>query len=132
VLVRIVRDATVQVDAIEDRLLHGRLSVQRGELDACARARAPARLLAPRAGRAVPPAAPAAALDRAHDLDENAPVPPRSSRWVIATWPRLQERIKLLQERWRRSRRADEPDSVHPDHGHVLALPINIMTGLSA
>jgi zinc transporter len=130
VLVRIVRKATLDVDDIEDRLLHGRLGLRRSELGRLRRLLVRLqRLLAPepaalfRLLRQPPPwVAP-------EDLEELRQATEEFSL-VIRDMAALQERIKLLQ---------DEVAAQVSEQTNknlftltvvtVLALPINITTG---
>jgi len=130
VLVRIVRKATLEVDGIEDKLLHGRLGQQRSDLGRLRRLLVRLqRLLAPepaalfRLLRQPPPwVAP-------EDLEELRQATEEFSL-VIRDMAALQERIKLLQ---------DEVAAQVSEQTNknlftltvvtVLALPINITTG---
>lgn len=130
VLVRIVREATLKVDAIEDGLLHGRLRHQRSDLGQLRRVLVRLqRLLAPepaalfRLLRQPPP------WVQPHDLDEMRQATEEFSM-VIRDMAALQERIKLLQEEM--AARVGEQTSktlFTLTMVTVLALPINIVTG---
>ncbi|HEX3139537.1 MAG TPA: transporter, partial [Rhizobacter sp.] len=98
VLVRIVREATLKVDGIEDSLLRGRLTYQRSELGKLRRVLVRLqRLMAPepaalfRLLRQPPP------WIASHDLDELRQSTEEFSL-VLRDLAALQERIKLLQE----------------------------------
>ena len=132
VLVRIVRDATVQVDAIEDSLLGGRnLQPKRADLGKLRRVLVRLqRLLAPEPGalfrllRQPPP------WVAAHDLDELRQSTEEFSL-VIRDVSALQERIKLLQEEMAAQVGEQTNRSVFTlTVVTVLALPINIIAGL--
>jgi len=131
VLVRIVREATVKVDAIEDGLLAGRMSHNRSDLGKLRRVLVRLqRLLAPEPGalfrllRQPPPWITATGLDELRQATEEVTL-------VIRDLAELQERIKLLQE--------EIAAQVGEQTGRtlftltvvtVLALPINIVAGL--
>lgn len=131
VLVRIVREATLQVDSIEDGLLVGRLQQKRGELGKLRRVLVRLqRLLAPEPGalfrllRQPPP------WVKAHDLEELRQATEEFSL-VIRDLSALQERIKLLQEEMVAQVGEQTNRSVFTlTVVTVLALPINIMAGL--
>ncbi len=131
VLVRIVREATLQVDHIEDGLLGGRLQKKRGELGQLRRVLVRLqRLLAPEPGalfrllRQPPP------WVAAHDLDELRQATEEFSL-VIRDLSALQERIKLLQEEMAAQVGEQTNRSVFTlTVVTVLALPINIMAGM--
>ena len=131
VLVRIVREATLQVDNIEDGLLVGRLQQKRGELGKLRRVLVRLqRLLAPEPGalfrllRQPPP------WVTAHDLDELRQATEEFSL-VIRDLSALQERIKLLQEEMVAQVGEQTNRSVFTlTVVTVLALPINIMAGM--
>ena len=131
VLVRIVRQATLQVDEVEDKLLVNRFGDQRGELGKLRRVLVRLqRLLAPEPGalfrllRQPPP------WIAEHDLDALRQATEEFSL-VMHDLSALQERIKLLQ---------DEIAAQVGEHTNssvftltvvtVLALPINIVAGL--
>jgi len=131
VLVRIVRDATLQVDQIEDSLLVGRLQQKRADLGRLRRVLVRLqRLLAPEPGalfrllRTPPPwLAP-------HDLEEMRQATEEFSL-VIRDLAALQERIKLLQEEMAAQVGEQTNRSVFTlTVVTVLALPINIMAGM--
>jgi zinc transporter len=131
VLVRIVREATLKVDSIEDSLLRGRLQNQRAELGKLRRVLVRLqRLLAPEPGalfrllRLPPP------WIAAHDLDELRQSTEEFSL-VLRDLAALQERIKLLQEEIAAEISEQTNRSLFTlTMVTVLALPINIMTGL--
>ncbi len=131
VLVRIVRQATLQVDAVEDKLLVGRLGDKREDLGKLRRVLVRLqRLLAPEPGalfrllRQPPPWTGEADLDALRQATEEFSL-------VLRDLTALQERIKLLQ---------DEIAAQVGEHTNtsvftltvvtVLALPINIVAGL--
>ncbi|MEO8151743.1 MAG: transporter [Rhizobacter sp.] len=130
VMVRIVREATVKVDGIEDSLLRGRLQHQRSELGKLRRVLVRLqRLLAPepaalfRLLRQPPP------WIASHDLDELRQSTEEFSL-VIRDLAALQERIKLLQEEIAAQVSEQTNRSLFTlTVVTVLALPINIMTG---
>ncbi|MEY4757928.1 MAG: hypothetical protein RJA34_2826 [Pseudomonadota bacterium] len=132
VLVRIVRDATLQVDAIEDRLQSGKQ--QKGQRAALGKLRRVLvrlqRLLAPEPGslfrllRQPPP------WIASHDLDELRQSTEEFSL-VLRDLAALQERIKLLQEEVTAMVGEQTNRSVFTlTVVTVLALPINIIAGL--
>ena len=130
VLVRIVREATLKVDAIEDGLVHGRLKHQRSDLGQLRRVLVRLqRLLAPepaalfRLLRQPPP------WVQPHDLDEMRQATEEFSM-VIRDMSALQERIKLLQEEMA-ARVGEQTNKTlfTLTMVTVLALPINIVTG---
>ena len=131
VLVRIVRQATLQVDEVEDKLLVGRIGNKREDLGRLRRVLVRLqRLLAPEPGalfrllRLPPP------WIGERDLDELRQATEEFSL-VLRDLQALQERIKLLQ---------DEIAAQVGEHTNtsvftltvvtVLALPINIVAGL--
>ena len=130
VLVRIVREATLKVDGIEDSLLRGRLAHQRAELGKLRRVLVRLqRLLAPepaalfRLLRQPPP------WIAAHDLEELRQATEEFSL-VIRDLSSLQERIKLLQEEIAAQVGEQTNRSLFTlTMVTVLALPINITTG---
>ncbi|HZE92145.1 MAG TPA: transporter [Rhizobacter sp.] len=130
VLVRIVREATLKVDGIEDSLLHGRLIHQRTDLGKLRRVLVRLqRLLAPE------PAALFRLLRQpprwvaSHDLEELRQSTEEFSL-VIRDLAALQERIKLLQEEIAAQVSEQTNRSLFTlTMVTVLALPINIMTG---
>jgi zinc transporter len=130
VLTRIVRDATVKVDGLEDRLLAGRVIRQRYELGKIRRLLVRLqRLLAPEPGalfrllRQPPP------WTAAHDLDELRQATEEFSL-VLRDLSALQERIKLLQEEIAAQLSEQTNRSLFTlTMVTVLALPINITTG---
>ncbi|MBC7993254.1 MAG: transporter [Rhizobacter sp.] len=131
VLVRIVREATVKVDSIEDSLLRGRLAQRRSELGKLRRVLVRLqRLLAPepaalfRLLRQPPP------WIASHDLDELRQSTEEFSM-VLQDLAALQERIKLLQEETSAQVGEQTNRSLFTlTMVTVLALPINITTGL--
>ncbi len=130
VLVHIMREATLKVDALEDDLLHGRLEKHRARLGALRRVLVRLqRLLAPepaalfRLLRAPPE------WIRDEDLDELRQSTEEFSL-VIRDLAALQERIKLLQEEMAAQVSEQTNRSLFTlTMVTVLALPINITTG---
>jgi len=130
VLVRIVREATLKVDGIEDSLLRKRPAHQRAELGKLRRVLVRLqRLLAPEPGalfrllRQPPP------WIAAHDLDELRQSTEEFSL-VLRDLAALQERIKLLQEEIAAQVSEQTNRSLFTlTMVTVLALPINITTG---
>ena len=130
VLTRIVREATLKVDAIEDSLLHGRLKQQRTELGKLRRVLVRLqRLLAPepaalfRLLRQPPPWVAEGDLDELRQATEEFSL-------VIRDLAALQERIKLLQEEIAAQVSEQTNRSLFTlTMVTVLALPINITTG---
>ena len=131
VLVRIVRQATLQVDDVEDKLLVGRLGDKREDLGKLRRVLVRLqRLLAPEPGalfrllRQPPPWTDEVDLDALRQATEEFSL-------VLRDLAALQERIKLLQ---------DEIAAQVGEHTNssvftltvvtVLALPINLVAGL--
>ena len=131
VLVRIVRDATVQVDVIEDKFLVGRLQDRRADLGRLRRVLVRLqRLLAPEPGalfrllRLPPP------WISEHDLEELRQATEEFSL-TIRDMSELKERIKLLQEEIAAQVSEQTNQSVFTlTMVTVLALPINIVAGL--
>jgi zinc transporter len=131
VLVRIVREATLKVDSIEDSLLRGRLAERRSELGKLRRVLVRLqRLLAPepaalfRLLRQPPP------WTTTHDLDELRQSTEEFSM-VLQDLAALQERIKLLQEELAAAVNEGTSRSLFVlTVVTVLALPINILAGL--
>lgn len=131
VLVRIVRDATGQVDVIEDSLQLGQLQRKRADLGKLRRVLVRLqRLLAPEPGalfrllRQPPP------WIAGHDLDELRQSTEEFSL-VLRDLAALQERIKLLQEEIAAQVGEQTNRSVFTlTVVTVLALPINIIAGL--
>jgi zinc transporter len=131
VLVRIVREATLRVDAVEDSLLQGRLMHKRAELGKLRRVLVRLqRLLAPEPGalfrllRVPPP------WVAGHDLEELRQATEEFSL-VLRDLAALQERIKLLQEEMSAQVGEQTNRSVFTlTVVTVLALPINIIAGL--
>jgi zinc transporter len=131
VLVRIVREATVQVDKVEDGLLAGRLKHKRADLGKLRRVLVRLqRLLAPDPGplfrlmRLPPPWVPVQGLEELRQATEEFTL-------VIRDLSELQERIKLLQEEIAAQLNEQTNRSLHTlTIVTVLALPINIMAGL--
>jgi zinc transporter len=131
VLVRIARDATVQVDTVEDSLLFGRLKHKRGDMGKLRRVLVRLqRLLAPEPGalfRLLRNPPPWVAL---HDLEALRQATEEFSL-VIRDLADLQERIKLLQEEIAAQVGEQTNRSVFTlTVVTVLALPINIVAGL--
>lgn len=130
VLVRIVREATTKVDAIEDRLLRLRATQQRAELGRLRRVLVRLqRLLAPEPGalfrllRQPPPWIEAADLDELRQSTEEFSL-------VLRDLAALQERIKLVQEEIAAQVSEQTNRSLFTlTMVTVLALPINITTG---
>jgi zinc transporter len=131
VLVRIVREATLRVDAIEDNLLVGRLTHQRADLGKLRRVLVRlGRLLAPEPGalfrllRLPPP------WMGTEDLEELRQATEEFSL-VLRDLAELQERIKLLQEEIAAQVGEQTNRSVFTlTMVTVLALPINMVAGL--
>jgi zinc transporter len=131
VLVRIVRDATLQVDAVEDNLQRGRFRVQRAALGKLRRVLVRLqRLLAPEPGalfrllRQPPPWLAADDLDELRQSTEEFSL-------VLRDLAALQERIKLLQEEITAQVAEQTNRSLFTlTVVTVLALPINIIAGL--
>ena len=131
VLVRIVREATARVDAIEDKLLDGRLQTKRLNLGQLRRLLVRLqRLLAPepaalfRLLKLPPPWVAAADLDELRQSTEEFSL-------VLRDLSALQERIKLLQEEMAAQVGEQTNRSVFTlTVVTVLALPINIIAGL--
>jgi zinc transporter len=131
VLVRIVRDATVQVDVVEDKFLIGRLHHRRADLGKLRRVMVRLqRLLAPEPGalfrlqRLPPP------WVSEHDLEELRQATEEFSL-TIRDMSELKERIKLLQEEIAAQVSEETNRSVFIlTMVTVLALPINIAAGL--
>jgi zinc transporter len=131
VLVRIVREATVRVDGIEDSLLAGRLRHKRADLGKLRRVLVRLqRLLAPDPGplfrllRLPPPWIPPQGLEELRQATEEFTL-------VIRDMSELQERIKLLQEEIAAQLNEQTNRSLYTlTIVTVLALPINIMAGL--
>ena len=131
VLVRIVREATLRVDHIEDSLLYGRLQHKRGDLGKLRRVLVRLqRLLAPEPGalfrllRQPPP------WIAGHDLEELRQATEEFSL-ILRDLSELQERIKLLQEEIAAQVGEQTNRSLFTlTVVTVLALPINIVAGL--
>ena len=131
VLVRIVRDATLRVDVIEDKFLVGRLQDRRADLGRLRRVLVRLqRLLAPEPGalfrllRLPPP------WISDHDLEELRQATEEFSL-TIRDMAELKERIKLLQEEIAAQVSEQTNQSVFTlTMVTVLALPINIVAGL--
>ena len=131
VLVRIVRDATLQVDEVEDTLVSGRLNHKRGDLGKLRRVLVRLqRLLAPEPGalfrllRQPPPWITARDLEDLRQATEEFSL-------VLRDLAELQERIKLLQEEIAARVGEQTGRSVFMlTMVTVLALPINIVAGL--
>ena len=130
VLVGIVREATLKVDGVEDRLLRGRVAHRRAELGKLRRVLVRLqRLLAPepaalfRLLRQPPP------WVAVNDLDELRQATEEFSL-VIRDLAALQERIKLLQEEMAAQVSEQTNRTLFTlTMVTVLALPINITTG---
>jgi len=131
VLVRIVREATVRVDAVEDGLLAGRLQPKRMELGRLRRVLVRLqRLLAPEPGalfrllRQPPPWITRQALDELRQATEEFTL-------TLRDLAELQERIRLLQEEIAAQVGEQTNRSLFTlTVVTVLALPINIVAGL--
>ena len=131
VLVRIVRDATLQVDGIEDSLQLGRLQPKRADLGKLRRVLVRLqRLLAPEPGalfrllRQPPPWISAGDLEELRQSTEEFSL-------VLRDLAALQERIKLLQEEIAAQVGEQTNRSLFTlTVVTVLALPINIIAGL--
>jgi zinc transporter len=131
VLVRIVREATLQVDEVEDRMLGGRLGDKRKELGKLRRVLVRLqRLLAPEPGalfrllRQPPPWIREGDLDAMRQATEEVSL-------VLRDLAALQERIKLLQDEIAAQVGEQTNKSVFMlTVVTVLALPINIVAGL--
>lgn len=131
VLEHIVRKATAQVDAVEDRLLAGRLQQRRSELGQLRRMLVRLqRLLAPEPGalfrllRQPPPWVGPNSQDALRQATEEFNL-------VIRDMGELQERIKLLQEEMAARLSEQTGRSLFTlTIVTVLALPINIVAGL--
>jgi len=131
VLVRIVREATMQVDDIEDSLLGGKLQHKRVGLGKLRRVLVRLqRLLAPEPGalfrllRSPPPWISALDLEELRQATEEFTL-------IIRDVSELQERIKLLQEEIAAQLGEQTNRSVFTlTVVTVLALPINIVAGL--
>ena len=131
VLVRIVRDATLQVDTVEDSLQLGRLQKKRADLGKLRRVLVRLqRLLAPEPGslfrllRQPPPWIAASDLDELRQATEEFSL-------VLRDLAALQERIKLLQEEIAAQVGEQTNRSLFTlTVVTVLALPINMIAGL--
>jgi zinc transporter len=131
VLVRIVREATVKVDGIEDALLLGRLQAKRFDLGKLRRVLVRLqRLLAPDPGplfrllRLPPPWLNSQDLEELRQATEEFTL-------IIRDVSELQERIKLLQEEIAAQLNERTGRSLFTlTIVTVLALPINIVAGL--
>ncbi len=131
VLVRIVREATLRVDGVEDKLLQGRFTHKRSDLGTLRRLLVRLqRLLAPEPGalfRLLRDPPPWVAV---HDLDELRQATEEFSI-VLRDMTALQERIRLLQEEMAAQVGEQTNRSVFTlTVVTVLALPINIIAGL--
>lgn len=131
VLARIAREATVQVDAIEDSLLVGRLKHKRTDLGRLRRVLVRLqRLLAPEPGALFRLLREPPRWVAAQDLDELRQSTEEFSL-VIRDLAALQERIKMLQEEIAAQVGEQTNRSVFTlTVVTVLALPINIIAGL--
>ena len=131
VLVRIVREATLRVDSVEDGLLAGRLRHKRADLGKLRRVLVRLqRLLAPEPGalfrllRQPPPWVSSHGVDELRQATEEFTL-------VIRDLSELQERIKLLQEEIAAQLNEQTNRSLFTlTVVTVLALPINIVAGL--
>ena len=131
VLVRIVRDATLRIDGIEDGLLGGKLQQKRADLGRMRRVLVRLqRLLAPEPGslfrllRQPPPWVKPLDLDELRQATEEFSL-------VLRDLAELQERIKLLQEEVAAQVSEQTNRSLFTlTVVTVLALPINIVAGL--
>jgi len=131
VLIRIVRQATLQVDGVEDNLLLGRLKDKRADLGKLRRVLVRLqRLMAPEPGalfrllRQPPP------WVSSNDLDELRQATEEFSM-ILRDLAELQERIKLLQEEIAAQVGEQTNRSVFTlTVVTVLALPINMVAGL--
>jgi len=131
VLVRIVRDATVRVDTMEDSVLQGHLTHTRADLGKLRRVLVRLqRLLAPEPGALFRLLRQPPAWVRPDDIDELRQATEEFSL-VIRDLAALQERIKLLQEELVAQVGEQTNRSVFTlTVVTVLALPINIIAGL--
>lgn len=131
VLVNIVRDATTQVDDIEDKLLGGHLQRKRGVLSRLRRVLVRLqRLLAPEPGALFRLLKQPPAWVAEDDLDELRQSTEEFSL-VLRDMMALQERIKLLQEEMAAQIGEQTNHSVFTlTVVTVLALPINITAGM--
>jgi zinc transporter len=131
VLVRIVREATLRVDGVEDRLLQGRLTHKRSELGKLRRVLVRLqRLLAAEPGALFRLLRDPLPWIGEHDLDELRQATEEFSL-VLRDLAALQERIKLLQEEMAAQVGEQTNRSVFTlTVVTVLALPINITAGL--
>lgn len=131
VLVHIVREATIEVDRVEDSLLAGRLHNKRADLGRLRRVLVRLRrLLAPEPGalfrllRQPPPWMAAGDLEELRQASEEFSL-------TLRDMSELQERIKLLQEEIAAQVGEQTNRSVFTlTVVTVLALPINIVAGL--
>ncbi len=131
VLVRIVRDATVQVDDIEDTLQRGQLQRKRADLGKLRRVLVRLqRLLAPEPGAMFRLLRQPPSWIAQQDLEELRQATEEFSL-VLRDLAALQERIKLLQEEIAAQVGEQTNRSLFTlTVVTVLALPINISTGL--
>jgi zinc transporter len=131
VLVRIVREATLRVDGVEDGLLQGRLTHKRSELGKLRRVLVRLqRLLAAEPGALFRLLRDPLPWIGEHDLDELRQATEEFSL-VLRDLAALQERIKLLQEEMAAQVGEQTNRSVFTlTVVTVLALPINITAGL--
>jgi zinc transporter len=131
VLVRIVREATLRIDRVEDSLLQGRLQDKRADLGTLRRVLVRLqRLLAPEPGalfrllRQPPPWTTSTDLEELRQATEEFSL-------ILRDLAELQERIKLLQEEIAAQVGEQTNKSVFTlTVVTVLALPINIVAGL--
>lgn len=131
VLVRIVREATLRVDGVEDSLLQGHLTHKRSELGKLRRVLVRLqRLLAAEPGALFRLLRDPPRWIAEHDLDELRQATEEFSL-VLRDLAALQERIKLLQEEMVAQVGEQTNRSVFTlTVVTVLALPINIIAGL--
>ena len=131
VLVRIVREATLQVDDVEDSLISGRLKHKRGDLGKLRRVLVRLqRLLAPEPGALFRLLRQPPHWIAENDLEELRQATEEFSL-VLRDLAELQERIKLLQEEVAARLGEQTSRSVFMlTIVTVLALPINIVAGL--
>jgi zinc transporter len=129
--VRIVREATLRVDGVEDSLLQGRLTHKRSELGKLRRVLVRLqRLLAAEPGALFRLLRDPPRWIAEHDLDELRQATEEFSL-VLRDLAALQERIKLLQEEMVAQVGEQTSRSVFTlTVVTVLALPINIIAGL--
>lgn len=131
VLARLVREATVEVDAIEDRLLVGRLERKRADLGRLRRVLVRLqRLLAPEPGALFRPLRLPPPWISTHDLEELRQATEEFTL-ILRDAAALQERIRLLQEEIAAQLVEQTNRSLFTlTVVTVLALPINMVAGL--